>query len=96
MAPMILSKPMPRWTFIASKFTAQALMYLGGFALAGLGAYYYTLILFGSLDFGGFALLNGLLLLWLLVFVGFSLVGSTLGGSTGAAGRHRAGLERGR
>jgi ABC-2 type transport system permease protein len=85
-AQMILSKPMPRWAFISSKFTAQALMYLVGFILAGLGAYYYTLILFGSLDFNGFALLNGLLLLWLLVFVGLSLVGSTLGNSTASAG----------
>lgn len=85
-APMILSKPMPRWAFISSKFFAQFLMYLGGFILAGLGAYYYTLVLFGSLDFAGFALLNGLLLLWLLTFVALSLLGSTLGASTAASG----------
>lgn len=91
-APMILSKPMPRWAFIASKFAAQALMYLVGLLLAGLGAYYYTIILFGGLDFAGFALLNGLLLLWLLVFVGLGLVGSTLGGSTAAAGGIGLGL----
>jgi ABC-2 type transport system permease protein len=71
--PMILSKPMPRWAFIASKFTAQMGMYLGGFALAGLGAYYYTVIL------------NGLLFLWLLTFVALGLLGSVLGGSTIAA-----------
>ena len=85
-APMILSKPMPRWAFIASKFAAQTIVYLLGFGLAWIGAYYYTIILFGGLDFGGFALLNGLLLLWLLTFVGLSLVGSTLGASTAAAG----------
>jgi ABC-2 type transport system permease protein len=83
--PMILSKPMPRWAFIMSKFTAQIGMYLGVFILAGLGAYYYTVILFGSLDPGGFALLNGLLFLWLLTFVALGLLGSTLGGSTVAA-----------
>jgi ABC-2 type transport system permease protein len=91
-APMILSKPMPRWAFIASKFTAQALMYLLVLLLSGLGAYYYTVILFGGLDMGGFAMLNGLLLLWLLVFVGLSLVASTLGGSTAAAGGIGLGL----
>ncbi len=85
-APMILSKPMPRWAFITSKFAAQTVVYLLGFGLAWIGAYYYTIILFGGLDFGGFALLNGLLLLWLLTFVGLSLVGSTLGASTAAAG----------
>jgi ABC-2 type transport system permease protein len=84
--PMILSKPMPRWAFIASKFAAQSLMFLAGFLLAGLGAYYYTLVLFGPLDSAGFALLNGLLFLWLLTFVALSLLGSTLGASTAAAG----------
>jgi ABC-2 type transport system permease protein len=90
--PMILSKPMPRWAFLASKFTAQVGMYLGGFLLAGLGAYYYTVILFGALDFGGFALLNGLLFLWLLTFVALGLLGSVLGRSTVAAGGIGLGL----
>lgn len=91
-AAMILSKPMPRWAFVGSKFTAQVLMYLGGFLLAGAGAYYYTLVLFGRLDLGGFALLNALLLLWLLTFVAISLVGSILGKSTIAAGGIGLGL----
>ena len=91
-APMILSKPMPRWVFIASKFTAQMVMYLGGFLLAGLGAYYYTVILFGTLDFGGFALLNALLFLWLLTFVALGLLGSVLGSSTVSAGGVGLGL----
>ncbi len=93
--PMILSKPMPRWAFIMSKFTAQMGMYLGGFVLAGVGAYYYTVILFGALDFGGFALLNGLLLLWLLTFVALGVVGSVWGGSTIAAGGIGLGLSVG-
>jgi ABC-2 type transport system permease protein len=84
--PMILSKPMPRWAFVASKFAAQSLMYLVGFLLAGLGAGYYTLVLFGPLDPGGFTLLNGLLFLWLLTFVALSLLGSILGATTAAAG----------
>jgi ABC-2 type transport system permease protein len=90
--PMIISKPLPRWAFISSKFAAQFLMYLGGFVLAGLGAYYYTLILFGGLDPGGFTLLNLLMLLWLLTFVALSLLGSTLGSSTVAAGGIGLGL----
>ncbi len=85
-AAMILSKPMPRAAFIMSKFAAQAVMYAGLFVLAAAGAYYYTVILFGALGFGPFALLNGLLLLWLMCCVAVSLLGSTLGGSTAAAG----------
>lgn len=90
--PMILSKPMPRWVFIASKFSAQLLMYLVMFILSSLGAYYYTVILFGSLGLGDFMLLNGLMLLWLLTFVALSLLGSTLGRSTVAAGGIGLGL----
>jgi hypothetical protein len=83
---------MPRWAFIASKFSAQIIMYASGFALAGVAAFYYTLFLFGTLDLGGFVLLNGLLLLWLLTFVALSLLGSTLGASTVAAGGISLGL----
>lgn len=85
-AQMILSKPLPRWAFLLSKFTAQALIYLAAFLLAGLGAYYYSYLLFGALDFSYFAAVNGLLWIWLLVFVALALVGSVLGKSTGAAG----------
>jgi ABC-2 type transport system permease protein len=91
-APMILSKPMPRGAFIASKLAAQFALYVSVFVLAALGAYYYTVILFGALDFGAFALLNGLLLLWLMVFVALGLLGSTLGSSTVAAGGIGLGL----
>ena len=91
-APMILSKPMARWAFIASKFAAQFTVYLAGFLLAAIGAYYYTLFLFGPLEVGNFLLLNGLLLLWLLTFVALSLLGSTLGKSTVAAGGIGLGL----
>jgi len=91
-AAMILSKPMARWAFIASKFAAQFVVYLAGFVLSAIGAYYYTMFLFGSLEMGSFLLLNGLLLLWLLTFVGLSLLGSTLGKSTVAAGGIGLGL----
>lgn len=85
-AAMILSKPMPRWAFILSKFFGQSLVYLAAFAVASLGAYYYTLLLFGSFDAGTFAAINLLLLLWLLAFVGAALLGSVIGGTTAAAG----------
>jgi ABC-2 type transport system permease protein len=85
-APMILSKPMPRWAFLAGKFTAQSAMYLVCLLLSGAGAYYYTGILFGPLETGPFLLANILLWLWLLTFVALALLGSTLGKTTAAAG----------
>lgn len=84
-AALILSKPLPRWAFLLSKFSAQALVYLLGFALAALGAYYYTLVLFEPLDLLPFLFGNLLLLLWLLAFAAVTLLGSAVAASTGAA-----------
>jgi ABC-2 type transport system permease protein len=84
-AAMILSKPMSRWAFVVSKYVAQAGVYLLGFVVAGMGAGYYTFVLFGAVDVGGFAVINLLLLLWLLVFAAVALLGSALGQTTGAA-----------
>ena len=82
---MILSKPLPRWAFVLSKFVAQAAVYLLGLVLATAGAYIYTTVLFDGLNLGPFVAGNGLLLLWLLAFAAVTLLGSTLGDSTGTA-----------
>ena len=84
-AAIILSKPMPRWAFLLSKFGAQALVYLAAFAVAGLGAFYYTLILFGPFDALRFLAINLLLFLWLLTFVAAALLGSVIGVSVASA-----------
>ncbi len=84
-AALILSKPMPRWAFILSKFTAQFMVYALAFLVAGIGAYYYTLILFGSVEPAKFFGINLLLLLWLSTFVGAALLGSVIGPSIAAA-----------
>jgi ABC-2 type transport system permease protein len=84
-AAMILSKPMPRWAFIISKFVAQSIVYLTSFIIAAISAYYYTYFLFGPPEAGPFFLMNGLLMVWLLVFVAITLLGSALGKSAGGA-----------
>ncbi|MCP5095848.1 MAG: YhfC family intramembrane metalloprotease [Chloroflexi bacterium] len=84
-AAIILSKPLPRWAFLLSKFTAQATVYAGAFLLSALGAAYYTSLLFEPWALGAFMFGNLLLLVWLLVFSAVTLVGSTLTNSTGAA-----------
>ena len=85
LTPMILSKPMPRWAFLLSKFTAQTLVYLLGFTLSGLAVYYYTYLLFEPLNFSPFMLGNYLLFTWLLTFAAVTLLGSALARTTGAA-----------
>jgi ABC-2 type transport system permease protein len=84
-AAMILSKPMPRWAFILSKFGAQALVYVSAYLVAGLGAYYYSLILFGQLNALTFTGINLLLLLWLLTYVAAALLGSVIGPTIASA-----------
>lgn len=84
-AAMILSKPLSRAGFLNSKFVAQALIYFLAFILVVAGGYYYTTLLFGDLQIWSFVSLNLLLFLWILVFVAVTLLGSTLGNSTGAA-----------
>ncbi len=84
-AAMVLSKPIPRWSFILSKYIAQGSVYLLAITLAGLAAYYYTSYLFDGLLFAGFALANFLLYLWLMTFAAMSLLGSSIGKTTAAA-----------
>jgi len=79
-AAMTLSKPVPRWAFVLSKFDALALVFLPAILLAGLGAGYYTNLLFDpGLALGSFLLGNVLLWLWLLAIAALVLLGSALG-----------------
>jgi len=84
-ASVILSKPLPRWVFIGSKFAAQTLMLVCGFIISGLGAWYYTAVLFEPIDVGIFALINVLMLIWLVFFATVTLLGSVIAKSNGAA-----------
>jgi ABC-2 type transport system permease protein len=80
-----LSKPLPRWAFLLSKFLAQGVVYFVALLLGTLGAYYYTLVLFEPLALGPFLFGGVLLWLWALVFTAVTLLGSTIGKSTGGA-----------
>ena len=82
-AAMTLSKPVPRWAYVLAKFDAQALVYLAALLMAGLGAWFYTGLLFEpGLAFGPFMLGNVLLWVWLLAFVAATLLGSAIGRTT--------------
>ncbi len=77
-AAMVLSKPMPRLTFLAAKLAANGLLFLLAIVAAGIACYYYTYVLFGKLDLVRFAELNGLILLYILVYVALTVFFSTL------------------
>src|SRR5258708_23687614 len=91
-APMMFSKPLPRWVFLATKFAALGLTFAAGLALAGAGAYYYSVLLFGPLDLAAWVGVNGLLLVYTLVYVGLTLLCSVLTRSQAAAGGLAFGL----
>jgi ABC-2 type transport system permease protein len=77
-AAMILSKPMPRGSFLLAKFSSLTLTFIIAVAVAGIAAYYYTYFLFGKLNLLNWLILNGLVILYLLVYVAITLLYSTL------------------
>jgi ABC-2 type transport system permease protein len=82
-AALVLSKPVPRWAFVAAKFGALGIVYLAAVLLAGSGAWYYTNLLFEQdLPPGAFLAANLLLWLWLLAFVAAGVLGSAIARTT--------------
>lgn len=77
-AAMVLSKPMPRATFLLAKLAAQTALFTLAITLAGLACYYYTWVLFGELPVLAYAEMNGLILLYLLVYIATTVFFSTL------------------
>ncbi len=85
-AALILVKPMPRWAFLAGKFLALAASFAVALLLSSLAGYYYTLVLFQAPPLAGWLGLNGLMLLWILVYAAITFLGSTLSRSQAVAG----------
>jgi ABC-2 type transport system permease protein len=84
-AVLMLVKPLPRAIFLLTKFVALALAFLGCLALAGLGGYYYTMLLFATPDLSAWVVLNLLMWLYFLVYVALILLASTIAKSQAAA-----------
>jgi len=84
-AAMILVKPISRATFLATKFLALSLTFLASLVLAGLGAYYYTVILFQPVDVGAWLAMNLLLWVYFMVYIALTLLFSTISRSQAAA-----------
>lgn len=84
-AEITLSKPVSRLSFLLAKLIGYGFNFAVGIFVAALGGYYYTGLLFEWLPLARFALMNGLVLIYLLVFVAISLLASTLARSQLAA-----------
>jgi ABC-2 type transport system permease protein len=77
-AGLMLVKPIPRGIFLSAKFVALGLTFAAGILLAAVAGYYYTLLLFEPLSLSAWLGLNGLLLVFILVYVALTLLCSTL------------------
>ncbi len=84
-AEATLSKPVSRAAFLGAKFLAHGLALAVGVLLAAIGGYTYTGFLFSWPPAGAFMAANALVLAYLLLFVGLTLLASTLARSQLAA-----------
>ena len=84
-AAFFLTRPVSRETFLLAKFAALTVIFIISLALAALGCWYYTLVLFASLAWGAFLALNGLMLVVFLVYMALALLASTLARTNGMA-----------
>ncbi len=84
-AAFFLTRPVSRPTFILAKYAAMMVVFIASLAIAALGAWYYTYILFEPLAWGPFLALNGLMLIDFLVYMALALLCSTIARSNGAA-----------
>ncbi len=84
-ASMVLVKPLPRGMFLFSKFIAISLVFLVSILLAGLGANYYSNLLFTSSSLTAWLWMSFLLWLIMIVYVALTLLFSTLFRSQPAA-----------
>ncbi len=84
-AAMLLTHPVSRLNFLLAKFTALGITFTVSLAVAALGCWYYTLLLFEALPWGPYLALNGLILVVFLVYIAVTLLCSTLARTQGAA-----------
>ena len=91
-APMTLSKPLSRSTFVLAKWVAQMGVYALGFAGSMLCAWFYIWQLYGTAQFGSVLAATGLMYVWAMVYCTLTLLGSTLGKNIGSAAGFALGL----
>ncbi len=84
-AALILTKPVSRGAFLVAKIVAIAATLGISMAIAAVGAWFYTFVLFEPLPVAGFAAAAVLQWLALVAFAAITFVGSTLTRSALAA-----------
>ncbi|HUT19667.1 MAG TPA: ABC transporter permease subunit, partial [Anaerolineae bacterium] len=91
-AALVLVKPLPRSAFLGAKLCAMAITFLVAVVFGGTASFVYTWFLFEPLRVGAWSAMNGLLWLYLMVYVALALLASTLSRSLVVAGALGVGL----
>lgn len=91
-AAMMLVKPLPRGSFLGAKFLGLATIFAISIIIAGIGSYYYTMLLFETMNIVDWLVLNVFLFIYVLVIISISLFCSTVTKSQAAAGGMAAGI----
>ncbi len=85
-AALMLVKPLSRGSFLGAKFLGMAAVFGISLIVAGIGAYYYTMLLFETMNILSWLVLNIFLFIYALVIVAITLFCSTVMRSQAAAG----------
>jgi ABC-2 type transport system permease protein len=91
-AALMLVKPLSRGSFLGAKFLGLAAVFGISIIAAGIGAYYYTMLLFKTMNILYWLVLNAFLFLYALVIVAITLFCSTVTKSQAAAGGMAIGI----
>ncbi len=91
-AAMMIVKPLPRGSFLGAKFLGLATVFAIAIAIAGIGSYYYTGLLFEWMEILPWVMLNVFLFVYVLVILAISLFCSTITNSQAAAGGMAVGI----
>jgi ABC-2 type transport system permease protein len=84
-AAFFLTRPVSRETFLLAKYAALSVTFIASLAMAAIGCWYYTLVLFVPLAWGPFLALNGLMLVVFSVYMALALLASTIARTNGVA-----------
>ncbi len=77
-AAMVLSKPVSRAAFLGAKWVLYSFVFVVGVFIAGLGGYYYLGVLFDWVEPLNFLALNGLIAIYLMMFLAITLFASSI------------------
>ena len=90
-ACLLMTKPIPRWSFVVSKFAASAVLIAASTVLAYFACLYYTIVIFKDALFTQSILATILMLAYYLLILALTLFASTVSRSLALAGAVSAG-----